>query len=124
MISMILKLTVNTLKLCAFAAVVLIASHLIHWNGKTISDQVKITLSSEEPKAWMKRAEKNTHSIAEEAKVAAGKIADGAPEKARAWIQAKKENADSMISNPRSDDSREESISDTEKNELSSLIEN
>ena len=132
---MILKFLVNTLKLCAFAAAVLVASHLIRWHGVTISDQVKTTLSSEEPQSWMKQAKTTTRHATNVVKTKAAEIADDAdesvtekirdavaraPEQARSWIQAQKESADSSM-NPRS---QEETISDHEKNELDSLIEN
>ncbi len=135
MISTILKFLVNTLKITAFVLAVLVASHLVRWNGKTISDQVKTTLSSEEPKAWMKQAEKRSRNVAAAVKEKAasaeesvgGKLTDQikevvarTPEQARAWIQAQKESADSSM-NPRSN---EDTISENEKNELSSLIEN
>ena len=41
------------IKLTIFSALVLIIGNLIHWNGRTVSDQVKTQLSHAERTAWV-----------------------------------------------------------------------
>jgi hypothetical protein len=70
-----------------FAIVILIASHFITWNGRTVSDQVRSTLSSAERvmpgTSTMKSVKKKSRSLVEDAKEAAGKIGIGETGKIR-----------------------------------------
>ncbi len=72
------------LKASVFALVILVASHLIKWNGRTVSDQVRSTLSSAEKSPALKTVKKKSKAIFGEAKDAASEI----PDHAKAELQA------------------------------------
>lgn len=55
-------------KFAIFAAVVLVASHLVRWNGRTISDQVKTGLSKAERAAPVKAAKRSAQELLEDTK--------------------------------------------------------
>lgn len=62
------------LKASLFAVVVLVASHFVKWNGKTVSDQVRSTLSSAEKSPAVKSVKKKSKALLNEAKDAAGDV--------------------------------------------------
>lgn len=62
------------LKASLFAVVVLVASHFVKWNGKTVSDQVRSTLSSAEKSPAVKSVTKKSKALLNEAKDAAGDV--------------------------------------------------
>jgi hypothetical protein len=80
------------LKASFFAIVVLIASHFITWNGKSVSDQVRSTISSAEranpTKGAMKTMKKKSRTLVEDAKDAAGKIGIGGSEASKTRDEA------------------------------------
>lgn len=59
------------IKASLFTAIILVASHLVRWNGRTVSDQVRSTLSSAERSAPLKTARKKSEVLLEDAKDAA-----------------------------------------------------
>jgi hypothetical protein len=78
-----LKLLGWILKATLFAALVLVASHLITWNGKSVSDQVRSGLSSAERAVpagqTLKTVKRKSRALVEDARDAASKIGVGAP---------------------------------------------
>ena len=58
-----LKLVGWVLKASFFTAVVLIAAHYITWDGKTVSDQVRTTLSTAEKSAPVKTIRRKSKAI-------------------------------------------------------------
>jgi len=58
-------------KASLFAVVILVASHFVRWNGKTVSDQVRSTLSSAEKSPAVKSVTKKSKALLNEAKDAA-----------------------------------------------------
>lgn len=54
-----------------FVIIVLVASHFLKWNGKTVSDQVRTTLSSAEKSPALKSVTKKSKAILYDAKDAA-----------------------------------------------------
>lgn len=51
-----LKLLVGFLKYTVFALVIIILANWFKWDGKTISDQVKVQMSQAQKKGWVKNA--------------------------------------------------------------------
>ncbi len=62
------------LKACFFAAIVLVASHYVTWGGRTVSDQVRSSLSSAERSQPLKAAKKKSRALLEDAKEAASNV--------------------------------------------------
>src|SRR4051794_28738558 len=69
-----LKLIGWILKASFFAVVVLVAAHYITWDGKTVSDKVRSTLSSAEKSSPVKTFHKKSKTIIQDAKDAAAHI--------------------------------------------------
>ena len=61
-------------KAAAFTVLVLIAAHYITWDGKTVSDQVRSTLSSAEKSAPVKTVRSRSRALVEDAKEAASRV--------------------------------------------------
>ncbi len=53
------------LKAAGFAALILIASHLISWNGQTVNDQIRSTLSAAERAIPLKVVRKKSEEMIE-----------------------------------------------------------
>ena len=69
-----LKLIGWVLKASFFAVIILVSAHYITWDGKTVSDQVRSTLSSAERSAPVKTIRKTSRSLIEEAKETASHV--------------------------------------------------
>lgn len=67
----VLKMIRLVFKATLFTLVILVASHLIRWNGRTVSDQVRSTLSSAEKSPALKTVKKKSKVIMNEAADAA-----------------------------------------------------
>jgi hypothetical protein len=97
------------LKATLFTAVVLIASHLITWNGKSVSDQVRSGISSAERAvpagAALKTVKKKSRALVEDAREAAAKVGVGQP--AAKTSRLKAEDLDSHSESPTQNDREE-----------------
>lgn len=89
------KLVGWCLKAALFTAVVLVASHYITWDGRTVSDQVRSSLSSAERSAPLRAAKRQSRALLDDAKDAAANVGirdekkDGKiPEEDREELQA------------------------------------
>lgn len=69
-----LKLIGILFKAAAFTVLVLVAAHYITWDGKTVSDQVRSTLSSAEKSAPVKTVRNRSRALIEDAKEAASRV--------------------------------------------------
>jgi len=112
------KFFITILKLTTFIAIILVSSQLIKWNGKSVSDQVKTSLSSVEGSAFIHDAKRSTTQLLEDAKEAVKKH----PIRGTSigFTHAEKKSA-SLNPNSRSEET-EESITDQEKKELQALF--
>jgi hypothetical protein len=82
-------------KTTLFAIVVLIAAHYVTWDGKTVSDQVRSTLSSAERSAPVKTISNQSKRLIEDARNAASRVGvetskrdESIPAEDRARLQA------------------------------------
>ncbi len=62
------------LKASFFAIAVLIAAHYVTWDGKSVSDQVRSTLSSAEKSAPVKTIHRKSKALIQDAKQAASHV--------------------------------------------------
>lgn len=69
-------------KASLFALVILVGSHLVKWNGRTVSDQVRSTLSSAEKFPTVKTVKKKSQTLMNDAKDVAGRALSTTTEKA------------------------------------------
>ena len=65
------KLIGWVIKASLFAVVILVASHFITWNGRTVSDQVGSTMSSAERSPSLRTVKKKSARMIEDARSAA-----------------------------------------------------
>lgn len=69
-----LKMIGWLLKASFFTVLVLVAAHYITWDGKTVSDQVRSTLSSADRSDPAKTIQKKSRALIEDAKDAAARV--------------------------------------------------
>jgi hypothetical protein len=62
------------LKATFFTAVVLVAAHYVTWDGKTVSDQVRSTLSSADRSVPVKTLRRQSKALLRDAKAAASHV--------------------------------------------------
>jgi hypothetical protein len=78
-----------------FAILVLVAAHYLTWDGKSVSDQVRSTLSSADRSAPVKTLHKKSKALIEDARNAVSRVGlkTGAAKRVRAGSAARAEDS-------------------------------
>lgn len=74
-----LKLVSTVLKITLFAAAVLVAGQIIHWDGRTLSDQVRIGMAHAERGEAFHRAQRWAKELQKDASKGIGKKLEEKP---------------------------------------------
>ena len=107
-------------KITLFSSMILVLGQLIHWNGKTVSDQVRTHLSQAQRSSAVKRARGVAVDLADDVAIGAAKARTAAQEAANSITHS------SALANgptsPVSDENSGQEIAPTERQKLRSLI--
>ena len=88
------------LKCLFFSAVVLIAAHYVTWNGRTVSDQVRETLSSADRSVPIRTIRKTSKSLLRDAREAASHVGIRTSERRRKSSIDRRSGADGEPGDP------------------------